>query len=89
MLTASGYDISLEYNRDTVRKDVDFKDYSYSERSVLADGRPVTQVEKIPILLILLLVEDTHLLLLFRKDLKMELNSTLVIQIWNKEMLLL
>ena len=42
MLTASGYDISLEYNRDTVRKDVDFKDYSYSERSVLADGRPVT-----------------------------------------------
>ena len=42
MLTASGYDISIEYNRDKVRKDVDFRDYSYEVESVLADGRPVT-----------------------------------------------
>ena len=42
MLTASGYDISIEYNRDKVKKDVDFRDYSYEVESVLADGRPVT-----------------------------------------------
>ena len=42
MLTANGYDISVEYNRDKVRKDVDFRDYSYEVESVLADGRPVT-----------------------------------------------
>ena len=42
MLTASGYDISVEFNRDIVRKDVDFKDYGYEVDGVLADGRPIT-----------------------------------------------
>ena len=42
MLTANGYDISVELNRDIVRKDVDFKDYNYTVEGVLADGRPVT-----------------------------------------------
>ena len=42
MLTQSGYDVSVEFNRDKVRKDVDFKDYSYEVEDTLADGRPVT-----------------------------------------------
>ena len=42
MLTASGYEIAVEYNYEDVNKDVIFKDADYEEERILADGRPVT-----------------------------------------------